>query len=99
MSGPPHPIARAKERYGLKISLKVLQEIEQAIEAGNSVVMRKDNHHGIPTEIHALTIEGKAVRLVYEPGRCRVLTFLPENRRSSRDKRRRAMLRKRRKSK
>lgn len=73
--GVDHVIQRAKERYGLDLRPGDVARMEQAIRAGQSVLLRRDDNGA--GEKHAVLVKGTVVLAVFQTEIQLVVTVLP----------------------
>lgn len=76
----PHAIARARERYGIELTISDLRQIVAKIRTGLSVVTRRREC----SEVHLVLHDGTALLVVYRPADRCIATILPPGRNRTR---------------
>ena len=66
-----HALRRVRERYGLKMTSKELDELSSTISKGNAPLLDKKG----PTRVYAVSFKGTILAAVYDQKAKRILTF------------------------
>lgn len=69
-----HAQSRALERYDLKLSFKDLHQMAKDIVLGRGVLLGRSPHGA---ERWLVKVRDRAVKLIYCPETCKVITILP----------------------
>lgn len=84
-SGMNHAQARALERHGINLGPKECRQVAKDIVMGRAILLRRNGH----IEEWLVKVREKAIRLVFNPKQCKIITVLPHGRRKQRKARRR----------
>lgn len=73
-----HATTRARERYGLELTLADLQAVADQIRDKRDAVFMRRGHNG--SEVWGVKVQGIWTRAVLSPDTGKIITFLPAER-------------------
>jgi hypothetical protein len=69
-----HPIERAWDRYGIRLTIADLRELENRLASGAGVLLRRENHD---EAVLMVDVQGQSVVVALDTKSTKIKTFLP----------------------